>query len=60
MQISHDARDGGDRDADDRIDRNGKVQMQMIETTEAAKMDEGDRPKDGDAGGHEILSMLEY
>lgn len=24
MQISHDERAGGDRDADDRIDRNGK------------------------------------
>ena len=36
------------------------IQMQMIETRETAKMDEGDRPKDGDAGGHGILIMLEY
>lgn len=36
------------------------IQMQMIEMTEAAKMGEGDRPKDGDAGGHGILIMLEY
>ena len=36
------------------------IQMQMIDMTETAKIGEGDRSTDGDAGACEILHMLEY